>query len=97
MLMTQTTPAGSRRQDQQVQLFRSAAAEVRPEFQEETWQAFWRTAVLGRDANQAAHELGMSLGAVYVARSRVLAKLKAKVSALSRRAPFLALAGSRGD
>ena len=41
--------------------FRSAATEVRPEFQETTWQAFWRTAVERKSAEQAADELGVSI------------------------------------
>jgi RNA polymerase sigma-70 factor (ECF subfamily) len=56
--------------------FRSAAAEVRPEFQETTWQAFWRTAVQRKSAEQAADELGVSIGAVYTARCRVLKRLR---------------------
>ncbi len=56
-----------------------AADRVRGEFQPSTWRAFWLTAVDGRPGPDAAKELGLSLGAVHVARSRVLARLRAVV------------------
>ena len=49
---------------------------IRGEFEERTWQAFWRTAVEGRDAKEVALELRMSPGAVRVAKSRVLRRLR---------------------
>ena len=61
------------------QLFRQAAGVIRAEFTDSTWQAFWRTAVEGRPVKPVATELAMSVGAVYTARSRVLARLKATV------------------
>jgi RNA polymerase sigma factor (sigma-70 family) len=60
-------------------VFRWAADHVRPEFREPTWQAFWRTAVDGRPPREVAEALGQSVGAVYIARSRVLARLRAAV------------------
>ncbi len=57
-------------------LFEAVAADVRGEFTPPTWQAFWRTAVEGRPPAAVAAELGLSVGAVYVARSRVLARLR---------------------
>jgi len=53
-----------------------AAERVRGEFRPATWQAFWRTAVEGCSGEEAGRELGLSPGAVHVARSRVLARLK---------------------
>jgi RNA polymerase sigma-70 factor (ECF subfamily) len=55
---------------------------VRDEVQAATWQAFWQTAVEGRSAREAGEALRMSAGAVYVARSRVLARLKEEVQRL---------------
>jgi RNA polymerase sigma-70 factor (ECF subfamily) len=55
---------------------------VRGEVQPATWQAFWRTAVEGHSPREAGEALGMSAGAVYVARSRVLARLKEEVQRL---------------
>jgi RNA polymerase sigma-70 factor (ECF subfamily) len=59
-----------------------ALERVRGEVQAATWQAFWQTAVEGRSAREAGAALGMSAGAVYVARSRVLARLKDEVQRL---------------
>ena len=63
--------------------FAWAADRVRPEFQPSTWQAFWHTAVDGQSAKDVGHRLGLSPGAVYVAKSRVLARLKQEISQLS--------------
>jgi RNA polymerase sigma-70 factor (ECF subfamily) len=62
------------------QLFLWAAAQIRGEFRESTWQAFWRTCVDHRPVQEMAAELGLSPGAVYVARSRVMARLRTKVN-----------------
>ena len=57
-------------------VFRWAAKRVRVEFQEVTWQAFWRTTVDGRSVDDTAAALGTSAGAIYTARSRVMQRLK---------------------
>jgi RNA polymerase sigma factor (sigma-70 family) len=66
----------------QQQLFRVAAAQVQGSFAPTTWRAFWRTAVEGERAAAVAAELGLSVGAVYVAKSRVLARLAEQVRRL---------------
>jgi RNA polymerase sigma-70 factor (ECF subfamily) len=75
-------PAELWRQEYERRVFTWAAEQVRGEFQESTWQAFWLTAVEGRSAKDAGGRLGMSPGAVYVAKSRVLARLKEQVRLL---------------
>jgi RNA polymerase sigma-70 factor (ECF subfamily) len=55
---------------------------VRGEFQEATWRAFWLTAVEGKNARDAGVATGLSPGAVYVAKSRVLARLKEEIQQL---------------
>jgi RNA polymerase sigma factor (sigma-70 family) len=60
-------------------LFRWAADHVRPEFRENTWDAFWLSAVEGKAPKVVAEAIGMSLGAVYIARSRVLARIRAAI------------------
>src|SRR5262249_46655087 len=55
---------------------------IRGEFEERTWEAFWRMAVDGRTAGGGAAELGMTPGAVYVAKSRVLRRLREEFAGL---------------
>lgn len=52
---------------------------VKSEFQPNTWAAFWQTAVEGKAAAEVGEHLNMSPGAVYVAKSRVLARLRDEV------------------
>jgi RNA polymerase sigma-70 factor (ECF subfamily) len=55
---------------------------IKSEFQDKTWQAFWLTAVEGQPAADVGRRIGISPGAIYVAKSRVLARLKDVVEAL---------------
>lgn len=57
-------------------LLRRCCELVRAEFQNHTWQAFWLTAVEGREADDVAAELGMTPIAVRVSKSRVLQRLR---------------------
>jgi RNA polymerase sigma factor (sigma-70 family) len=63
-----------------------AMQRVQGEVQPATWQAFWLTAVEGRSARETGEAIGMTSGAVYVARSRVLARLKEEVQRLQEEA-----------
>jgi RNA polymerase sigma-70 factor (ECF subfamily) len=65
--------------DYERRLFHWAAEQVRDSFRETTWQAFWRTAVEGQGIKEAAAELGLSASAVYLARSRVMARLREQI------------------
>ena len=49
---------------------------VRAEFEERTWQAFWRVVIDGQSPAHVAQDLGMTLHAVYKAKSRVLSRLR---------------------
>lgn len=73
---------GEWEQEYQRQLFRLAAEQVKDNFTSTTWQAFWQTAVEGQPAATVARGLGLSVGAVYVARSRVLARLTERIQEL---------------
>ena len=73
-------PRPCSRRSTERRLFRWAADEVRGEFAPATWRAFWQTAVEDRPPGEVAAELGLSVGAVYVARSRVLARLKRRIA-----------------
>jgi RNA polymerase sigma factor (sigma-70 family) len=64
-------------------LFQGAAEQVRGEFAASTWQAFWQTAVDGLPPREVAASLGLSLGSIYVARSRVLSRIKRRIEQLS--------------
>jgi RNA polymerase sigma factor (sigma-70 family) len=57
-------------------LFYWAAERIRGEFQESTWRAFWQTTIDERDGKEVAEALGLSVGAVYVSKSRVIARLR---------------------
>ena len=63
--------------------FAWAAERVKHEFQPATWNAFWKTAVEGISPKDVGKELGMSPGAVYVAKSRVIARLRDEISQLN--------------
>jgi RNA polymerase sigma factor (sigma-70 family) len=68
-------------------LFEWAAAKSRDHFRESTWQAFWRTAVGEEEPAAVAAALGMSVGAVYIARSRVLARIRQELLSIEGRLP----------
>ncbi len=68
--------------DYQREMFRYAAARVKRDVQPNTWQAFWSTAVLAQPASDVASSLNMTVGAVYIARSRVIARLREEVHRL---------------
>ena len=62
--------------------FLVASERVRPQVQESSWHAFWWTAVDGRPPSDVAVELQLSLGALYTAKSRVLALIKKEIQNL---------------
>jgi RNA polymerase sigma-70 factor (ECF subfamily) len=55
---------------------------IRHEFSEITWRAFWDYAILEQPVPKVAGELGIALGSVYTARSRVLARLRQEMDRL---------------
>jgi RNA polymerase sigma-70 factor (ECF subfamily) len=63
-------------------LLRSALELVRAEFQPNTWEAAWRTSVDARPAEDVAKALGMTTAAVYIAKSRVLKRLREEMAHL---------------
>lgn len=63
-----------------------AGQHVQREVSAETWQAFWLTAIEGIPIPQAARQLGMQVGSVYAARSRVIARLKGRIESLDETA-----------
>ena len=61
------------------EVFHWAAEQVRRQVKERTWLAFWRTSIEGRAIAEIASELEMTVGAVHIARSRVLGRLREMV------------------
>jgi RNA polymerase sigma factor (sigma-70 family) len=57
-------------------LFAWACEQVRPSVTTATWQAFWRTAFEDQPGKRVAADLGITVAAVYLARGRVIARLK---------------------
>jgi RNA polymerase sigma-70 factor (ECF subfamily) len=58
------------------EVFRWAARQVRNEFRQDTWDAFWLTAVQGQSVAVVAKELAKDCGAIYTARSRVMQRIR---------------------
>lgn len=63
-------------------VIRSAFDSIRHEFQAAVWQAAYRQLVLNQPAGQVASELQLSVNSVYLAKSRVLARLRSVLSGL---------------
>ncbi|MEZ6039248.1 MAG: sigma-70 family RNA polymerase sigma factor [Planctomycetaceae bacterium] len=64
------------------QLFQQAAAAIRSEFSDDTWNSFWFTAVEGLEIDDVVTRLGRSRGSVYASRSRVMKRLKQEIEKL---------------
>jgi RNA polymerase sigma-70 factor (ECF subfamily) len=70
-------------------VLQTALARTRPHFEEPTWRAFelvWREQ---RSEAEVARELGQRLNWVYLAKSRVLKRLRAEVEELAEELPLL--------
>ena len=55
---------------------------MKSDFEDETWQACWDHVVEGRDPAAIARALGMTVNAVYLAKSRVLRRLRLELEGL---------------
>ncbi len=67
-----------------LEALRWAAEQIRPEFSPMTWRLFCESVVLGRPVADVAQETGRTAGAVYMARFKVLQRLKEKVQDVSQ-------------
>jgi|SRR5262245_56142030 len=76
----ETTDSGSETPTGADGVLRRAMEFVRTEFEQRSWDAFWRVTIEGRAANDVAQELGMTTNAIYVARSRILRRLRELLS-----------------
>jgi RNA polymerase sigma-70 factor (ECF subfamily) len=61
-----------------------ALERVRVDFAETTWEAFTRQVLDGRPAGEVAAELGITRNAALIAKSRVLARVRAELTGLVR-------------
>ena len=59
-----------------------AADVMKSEFQPATWQAFWSLAVEGKPGVEVAADLGLSIDAVYAAKSRVSRRLRQELDGM---------------
>lgn len=66
----------------QRELASRALALMQAQFETTTWKACWETVVAGRSADDVARELGISENAVYIARCRVLRRLREELAGL---------------
>jgi RNA polymerase sigma-70 factor (ECF subfamily) len=71
-------------QEYRQQLVGRALELMQQEFQPATWKACWECVVASRPAADVAAELGLSVDAVYAAKSRVLRRLRQELSGLLR-------------
>lgn len=55
---------------------------VQAEFEPATWQAFWLTTIEDKSTDQAAEQTGLSKASIYQAKSRVLRRLRQRMSDL---------------
>jgi RNA polymerase sigma-70 factor (ECF subfamily) len=65
-------------------LFHQASEQVRREVRPQTWQAFWEVAVAGVSVAETASKLGMTAGAVRVAKCRMVARLRQVVAEMEK-------------
>src|SRR5262249_39301537 len=63
-------------------LYRRALSQVKQEFENRTWTAFWRVTVENRLPVEVAAELGITANAVRQAKSRVLRRLREEMGEL---------------
>jgi RNA polymerase sigma-70 factor (ECF subfamily) len=69
------------------EVFRWAAEKVRQTVAETTWKAFWKSTIELDPIPRVASQLGMTVGSVYIARSRVMTKLRQVTSQLKSQRP----------
>lgn len=63
--------------------FQAAARQIKPEFADGTWEAFWMTAIEGHSVETVSKRLERTPGSIYTARSRVMKRLQACVAEIT--------------
>jgi RNA polymerase sigma-70 factor (ECF subfamily) len=72
-------PPESDRRAYEYELILWAAEQVKGEFRDTSWKAFWATLIEGQPVAQVARDLGVTPGSIYMSRSRIMARIRAKV------------------
>lgn len=81
-LAARTTDSRLLRLEIRRRLFHAAADDIQGQVSPSAWEAFWRTAVDGDTPDRVATSLGMTTGAVYAAKARVMRKLVERLGGL---------------
>ncbi|MFT5496101.1 MAG: RNA polymerase sigma factor (sigma-70 family) [Kiritimatiellia bacterium] len=76
-------PDGVWEQEYRRHLIRSALELIRPEIEERTFKAFWRTTIEDADVASTARELDITPAAIYAAKYRIVQKLRVAVAEIS--------------
>jgi RNA polymerase sigma-70 factor (ECF subfamily) len=63
-------------------IVKQALEVMQSEFQPATWKACWEYMIVGKPAESVATELGLTVNAVYLAKSRVLSRLREELAGL---------------
>jgi RNA polymerase sigma-70 factor (ECF subfamily) len=58
------------------EILAKACEKVRPEFSEDSWNAFWQTQFVGTDMVEVGGALGLTPNSVYIARCRITRRMK---------------------
>ncbi len=66
------------------EVIRWATEQIRTEFSDEIWKLFQLTAIDGVSIGDVAQSSGRSVGSIYIARFRVITRLKEKIQAVSQ-------------
>jgi RNA polymerase sigma-70 factor (ECF subfamily) len=66
---------GSKTEETEI-LYRRALELIQRDFEAQSWQAFWRTVIENQRPKEVAIDLGITANAVYLAKARVLARLR---------------------
>ena len=74
--------SGSAPKNELAWLVQNAALQLKETVVESTWQSFWRTVVDGENPSDVAADLGISVNAVYRAKSRLLKRLREELGDL---------------
>lgn len=81
-VLAEPMPAHNDAPEELAILYRRSLDLMRQDFEEQTWQAFWRVVIENRAPGVVAAELKVTTNVVYIAKARVLARLREEFAAL---------------